>query len=68
MPILGTVASGFTAPPTPTVDYLVVAGGGSGYGNNGQGGGDQIEFWTESKIDDIPNMLTTLKLFIKQMK
>jgi hypothetical protein len=36
--------------------------------NNGQGGGDQIEFWTESKIDDIPNMLTTLKLFIKQMK
>jgi hypothetical protein len=36
--------------------------------NNGQGGGDQIEFWTESKIDEIPSFLSTLKLFIKQMK
>lgn len=29
---------------------------------------DQIEFWTESKVDDIPDLLTTLKLFAKQMK
>jgi hypothetical protein len=31
-------------------------------------GGDQIEFWTESKVDDIPNLLNTLKTFAKQMK
>jgi hypothetical protein len=42
MPILGTVASGFTAPPT--LEYLIVAGGGAGsigdvYGAYGSGGG-----------------------------
>jgi hypothetical protein len=31
-------------------------------------GGDQIEFWTESKVDDIPVLLNTLKVFAKQMK
>lgn len=31
-------------------------------------GGDQIEFWTESKVDDIPILLNTLKVFAKQMK
>jgi hypothetical protein len=31
-------------------------------------GGEQIEFWTESKVDDIPNLLNTLKIFAKQMK
>ena len=30
MPILGTVASGFTILATPTVESLVIAGGGSG--------------------------------------
>jgi hypothetical protein len=31
-------------------------------------GGEQIEFWTESKVEDIPNLLNTLKIFAKQMK
>jgi hypothetical protein len=31
-------------------------------------GADQIEFWTESKVNDIPNLLNTLKIFVKQMK
>jgi hypothetical protein len=35
---------------------------------NGQGGGDQIEFWTESKIDDIPKLLETIKSFYAGMK
>ena len=36
MPILGTVSSSYTALPTSTVDYLVVAGGGGG--GTGAGG------------------------------
>jgi hypothetical protein len=32
------------------------------------GGGDQIEFWTESKIDDIPKFLETVKGFYASMK
>jgi hypothetical protein len=52
MPILGTVASGFTILVTPTVEYLVVAGGGGGghgyYSNDdgawmGGGGGAGLE-------------------------
>jgi hypothetical protein len=39
MNILGTVASAYTSIPTPTVDYLVVAGGGGGGANGGGGGG-----------------------------
>jgi len=35
---------------------------------DGQGGGDQIEFWTESKISDIPELLETIKLFYSKMK
>jgi hypothetical protein len=35
---------------------------------DGNGGGDQIEFWTESKIDDIPKLLTTIKAFYSSMK
>lgn len=32
------------------------------------GGGNQIEFWTESKIDDIPEFLETIKSFYTNMK
>ena len=35
---------------------------------DGSGGGDQIEFWTESKIDDIPSLLDTIKAFYATMK
>lgn len=35
---------------------------------DGNGGGDQIEFWTESKIDDIPKLLATVKGFYASMK
>jgi len=35
---------------------------------DGNGGGDQIEFWTESKIEDIPKLLTTIKAFYSSMK
>ena len=35
---------------------------------DGLGGGEQIEFWTESKIDDIPNLLSSLKSFFSSMK
>ena len=35
---------------------------------DGTDGGDQIEFWTESKIDDIPKLLTTIKAFYSNMK
>jgi hypothetical protein len=35
---------------------------------DGIGGGDQIEFWTESRIDDIPELLETLKGFYSVMK
>jgi hypothetical protein len=35
---------------------------------DGFGGGEQIEFWTESKIDDIPGLLETLKGFYNSMK
>ena len=35
---------------------------------DGMGGGEQIEFWTESRIDDIPSLLETLKLFYSNMK
>jgi len=31
-------------------------------------GGDQIEFWTESKIIEIPEFLDTLKKFNSTMK
>ena len=30
--------------------------------------GDQIEFWTESKVDDIPEFLETLKDLYSTMK
>ena len=32
------------------------------------GGGEQIEFWTESKVDEIPTILETIKLFYSTMK
>lgn len=32
------------------------------------GGGEQIEFWTESKIEDIPQFLETIKAFYAAMK
>jgi hypothetical protein len=35
---------------------------------DGNGGGDQIEFWTEAKIDEIPELIETLKLFQSKMK
>jgi len=35
---------------------------------DGGGGGAQIEFWTEAKIDDIPVLLETLKKFQSNMK
>jgi hypothetical protein len=35
---------------------------------NGTGGGEQIEFWTESKVDEIPTFLETIKLFYSTMK
>jgi hypothetical protein len=38
MPILGTVASGYRSLPTPTVEYLVIAGGGAGGGGAGGSG------------------------------
>ena len=34
----------------------------------GKKGADKIEFWTESKVNEIPNLLKTLKIFVKQMK
>jgi len=35
---------------------------------DGQGAGDQIEFWTESRISDIPELLETIKIFYSKMK
>jgi len=35
---------------------------------DGAGGGDQIEFWTETKIEDMPKFLSTIKTFYSQMK
>jgi len=35
---------------------------------DGSGGGDEIEFWTEARIDEIPDMLATLKAFQSKMK
>ena len=35
---------------------------------DGSGGGDQIEFWTETKIEDMPKFLNTIKAFYAQMK
>ena len=35
---------------------------------DGTGGGDQIEFWTESRVDDIPAFLETIKSFYATMK
>lgn len=35
---------------------------------DGIGGGDQIEFWTEAKIDEIPELLETVKGFLGKMK
>jgi hypothetical protein len=35
---------------------------------DGSGGGDEIEFWTEARIDEIPDMLETLKAFQSKMK
>lgn len=34
---------------------------------DGNGGGDQIEFWTESKVDEIPDFLDRLKQLRKKM-
>lgn len=40
------------------------------YGPNGDGnwGGQQIEFWTEAKVENIPDLLDKLKIFSKGMK
>ena len=39
------------------------------YGPSGDSkDGDQIEFWTESKVDDIPEFLQTLKELYSTMK
>jgi hypothetical protein len=35
---------------------------------NGDGGGDQIEFWTETKIEEIPKFLSSIKTFYSSMK
>jgi hypothetical protein len=35
---------------------------------DGTGGGEQIEFWTESKVDEIPTFLETIKSFYSTMK
>lgn len=35
---------------------------------DGTGGGDQIEFWTEAKVDDIPKFLASIKVFFAGMK
>ena len=35
---------------------------------DGAGCGDQIEFWTETKIDDMPKFLSTINAFYSQMK
>jgi hypothetical protein len=35
---------------------------------DGRDAGDQIEFWTESKVDDMPELLETIKAFYTTMK
>jgi hypothetical protein len=35
---------------------------------DGSGGGDQIEFWTETQVDDFPKFLSILKSFYLNMK
>ncbi len=42
----------------------------SDYGplGDGTGGGSQIEFWTETQVDDFPKFLATIKAFYLNMK
>jgi hypothetical protein len=35
---------------------------------DGTGGGQEIEFWTESQVDKIPEFLTSVKEFYSNMK
>jgi len=35
---------------------------------DGIGGGEEIEFWTESQVDKIPGFLTSVKEFYTNMK
>jgi hypothetical protein len=35
---------------------------------DGMAAGEQIEFWTESKVDEIPELLETIKSFYASMK